>query len=106
MSQSVNEKQQYVNKLNRIAPELSKISPGAGARSLDTKVDSDNKRYENVKQDVNKRGEKLFDLLQRTSTVSQLDSASLPHNLPSWFPVSHISILVQIMVLQIVLMEI
>ena len=70
MNQSVNEKQQYINKLNRIAPELCKISPGAGARSLEAKVDSDNTRYENVKQDVNSRGEKLFDLLSRTSTVS------------------------------------
>ena len=70
MKQTVAEKQQHVNKLNRIAPELAKLSPGAGAQAIQAKVDDDNHRYENVKDQVNKRGEKMFDLLQRTSSVS------------------------------------
>eukprot|EP00057_Strongylocentrotus_purpuratus_P020675 XP_011675149.1 PREDICTED: microtubule-actin cross-linking factor 1 isoform X2 [Strongylocentrotus purpuratus] len=75
MKQTVAEKQQHVNKLNRIAPELAKLSPGAGAQGVQAKADDDNRRYENVKEDVNKRGEKMFDLLQRTSSfVEDLDS--------------------------------
>lgn len=72
MKQTVAEKQQHVNKLNRIAPELAKLSPGAGAQGVQAKADDDNRRYENVKEDVNKRGEKMFDLLQRTSSVSNV----------------------------------
>ncbi|XP_071483801.1 microtubule-actin cross-linking factor 1-like [Diadema antillarum] len=75
MKQNVAEKQQYVNKLNRIAPELAKLSPGPGAKAIKAKVDDDNQRYENVKEQVNKRGENMFDLLQRTSSfIEDLDS--------------------------------
>ena len=70
MKQSVAEKQAHVDKLNKIGPELAKLSPGAGARLVEGKLADDNKRYNDVKDDVNKRGDKLFDRLQRTASVS------------------------------------
>ena len=70
MKQSVAEKQAHVDKLNKIGPELAKLSPGAGARLVEGKLAEDNKRYNDVKDEVNKRGDKLFDRLQRTASVS------------------------------------
>ena len=70
MKQSVAEKQAHVDKLNKIGPELAKLSPGAGARSVEAKLDEDNKRYNKVKDEVKKRGDDMFDRLQRTTSVS------------------------------------
>ncbi|XP_033113691.1 microtubule-actin cross-linking factor 1, isoforms 1/2/3/5-like isoform X2 [Anneissia japonica] len=76
MQQMVAEKQQHINKLNRIAPQLCDLSPGSGARGIQAKVEDDNKRYEKVKEEVNKKGNQLFDFLQRTTSfVEDLDSA-------------------------------
>lgn len=70
MKQSVAEKQAHVDKLNKIGPELAKLSPGPGARSVEGKLDEDNKRYNKVKDEVKKRGDDMFDRLQRTTSVS------------------------------------
>lgn len=70
MKKNIAEKKQHVDKLNKIAPELVKLSPGTGASSVQAKVDDDNKRYENIKTDVDKKGDKMFDMLQRASSVS------------------------------------
>lgn len=72
MQKNIAEKKQHVDKLNKISPELVKLSPGTGATSVQAKVDDDNKRYDNIKKDVEKKGDKLFDLLQRTSSVRYL----------------------------------
>ncbi len=70
MKQSVAEKQAHVDKLNKIGPELAKLSPGSGARSVEAKLADVIKRYDDVKEEVNSTGDKLFDRLQRTSSVS------------------------------------
>lgn len=71
LSQEIQEHRPLVEAVNLVGPQLCQISPGEGASNIETLVTRDNRRFEQICEQIQRRMERIHMSKQRSQEVTQ-----------------------------------
>ncbi|KAK8374560.1 hypothetical protein O3P69_016548, partial [Scylla paramamosain] len=71
LAQEIQEHRPLVEAVNLVGPQLCQISPGEGASNIETLVTRDNRRFEQICEQIQRRMERIHMSKQRSQEVTQ-----------------------------------
>ncbi|XP_071543036.1 uncharacterized protein shot isoform X14 [Panulirus ornatus] len=71
LAQEIQENRPLVEAVNLVGPQLCQISPGEGASNIETLVTRDNRRFEQICEQIQRRMERIHMSKQRSQEVTQ-----------------------------------
>ncbi|XP_042210424.1 microtubule-actin cross-linking factor 1-like isoform X40 [Homarus americanus] len=71
LAQEIQENRPLVEAVNLVGPQLCQISPGEGASNIETLVTRDNRRFEQICEQIQRRMERIHMSKQRSQEITQ-----------------------------------